>query len=158
MAEKKVSKAIEKKDVKKPVKKAEPKVIDISRFFNVTREKEGVWYEPKINGVPLGLELKVLGPSAEAVRKAAVEYDKVHDKNAKIFESDPGRALDLEQEALAKRASAAVVDIRGARGNVIKIDGKPLEFSKEIIERLFFENGDITGDVLAASVNTDLFK
>ena len=158
MAGKKVSKASEKKDVKKPVKKASPKVIDISKFFNITREKEGVWYEPKINGVPLGLELKILGPSAEEVRKAAIEYDKAHEESVKMIKTDQGKALDMEQEALSKRAAAAVVDIRGANGNVIKIDGKPLVYSKEIIERLFFENGDITGDVLVATLNTDLFK
>lgn len=152
MAEKKAAKTAAKKAP------AKGKVIEITKFFNVTREKEGVWYEPKINGIPLGLELKVLGPSAEAVRKASVEYDTAHEKADELFKKEPGKALDMEQEALAKRAAACVVDIRGKGGNTITVEGKPLEFSKEFAERLFFENGDITGDVLAASINSGLFK
>lgn len=153
MAEKKAAKTAAKKAP------AKGKVIEITKFFNVTREKEGVWYEPKINGVPLGLELKILGPSAEAVRKASVEYDKVHEKVEELLKKEEyGKALDMEQEALAKRASACVVDIRGKGGNTITVEGKPLVFSTEFTERLFFENGDITGDVLKASINSGLFK
>lgn len=156
MAEKKAVKTAVKKEAKKTPAKG--KVIEITKFFNITREKEGVWYEPKINGVPLGLELKVLGPAAEAVRKASVEYDKAHEKVEELFKKEPGKALDMEQEALAKRAAACVVGIRGKDGNTITIDGKPLVFSDEFAERLFFENGDITGDVLAASLDGNMFK
>ena len=75
-----------------------------------------------------------------------------------LFKKEPGKALDMEQEALAKRAAACVVGIRGKDGNTITIDGKPLVFSDEFAERLFFENGDITGDVLTASLDSNMFK
>lgn len=133
----------------------EEKSVDISKFFTTSNEKEGCWIEPKIKGVGIGIEFKILGLSSDEVMIAADKYDKESEKIEK--ESDRIKKIKMGNEARIRRIASCIVDIRGKDGAKPLINGKPLEYSKEIVEEILLESPDIRDEILAASINTENF-
>ena len=136
------------------MEKAE-KSVDISQFFTTSNEKEGCWIEPKVNGIGIGIEFKVLGLSSDDVMIAADKYDKETEKIEK--EADRVKKIKLGNDARVRRIASCVVDIRGKDGITPVIKGKPLTYSKEVVEEILMESPDIRDEILSASVNSANF-
>ena len=55
---------------------AEKEVINLEDFFTTDNEKEGIWYEPKIGGIPCGIEFLVTGRGSDENVANSERYDK----------------------------------------------------------------------------------
>ncbi len=141
-----------------PAKKTDSgkNVIDIADFFTTSREKEGVWYEPVIEDVGIGIEFKILGYSSDQNVISAEVYRKEHEAAEK--ETDPVKKNNMERDAVCKRIASLVTDIRGKDGNEIRIDGKPLVYSDEVVRHILYENIDIRTDLFKATLDTPNFQ
>ncbi len=116
-------------------------VVDISSFFTTTREKNGVWLELGIEGVGIGIEVKVLGPSAPAYIKASVRYTQNLDTLDKI--TDKAARRSKETDARVDFLSSIVTDLRTKKDFAFTIKGKPLVYSKETVREIFYESAEI---------------
>lgn len=123
--------------------------IDIADFFVATRESEGEWFEPLVDGKPSGIELKVLGKGSDKVIRAGAEYLDQHKKLEDI--KDPAEVQIKEREIVCQRIAKSVVGMRGKGGRLLVKGGKPVEYSEQVIEELVRENMDIRTEVLAFS-------
>ena len=131
------------------------KVINLEDFFMTTREKEGVWYEPKIDGEGTGIEVKLLGPSSDANAVAAEAYSKAKDEVEKI--KDIKVQSGKQREIVCRRIASIITDIRGKDGAEINLGGKKLEYSDELVMQLLEENIDIRTDILNAAFENSTF-
>ena len=52
------------------------KTINLEDLFTEEREKEGVWFEPKIKGRPCGIEFLVTGRGTDEAVIGGERYDK----------------------------------------------------------------------------------
>lgn len=129
--------------------------IDIADFFTTQKEEEGVWIEPKIKGKGIGIEFKVLGTASDATVIAGEQYEK--DSALAEAEKDPVKKSHLNRDALVKRISAMVVDIRSKGDNSILIHGKPLTYSKENVEAILTGSRAIRTELLNAFMDAGNF-
>ena len=130
---------------KKPVKAAKKEVIEITDFFTTSREKEGVWIEPEISGVGIGIEFKVVGQSSPKFVEAVTKYMAAHNKV--LEESDVQKAYEKEVEAQCDRITDIVVDLRAKSGVKLENNGEPLTYSREIVRQIMYEITDIRDDL-----------
>lgn len=131
------------------------KTIDIADFFTTTKEREGVWYEAKVQGVPTGLMFKVLGYASDENVLSAEAYKKEHELAEK--ETDVAKKAEMEREAVCNRLTAIVTDLKAVEGKNIVLNGEPLTYSKEIVKKIFWESIDIRTDVFNASFDSTNF-
>lgn len=136
-------------------KKAEKKIVDIADFFTTTREKEGVWYEPKVEGVGLGFEFKILGKASDENALSAEVYRKEHELAEK--ETDVAKRNELERNAVTKRVCAVITDLRAKDGVDLKMNGETLSYSKEMVYSIIYESIEIRTDVFAATFEDSNF-
>ena len=134
----------------------ENKVVDIADFFTTSREKEGIWYEPHVDDVGIGIEFKILGYSSDQNVISAEVYRKEHE--AAEAETDPVKKNNMERDAVCKRIASLVTDIRGKNGNEIRIGGKPLVYSEDVVRQILYENIDIRTDLFKATLDTPNFQ
>lgn len=133
----------EKKVVKN--KAAENNTVDIADFFTTTREKDGVWIEPKMSDVGVGFEFRVVGPASPLFLNAVADYLEAH---AKVVENkDRKTAYEEEVKAVVERNSAVVTGLRVKKGNSIRINGRPLAYSKETVREILYESSEIRDSV-----------
>lgn len=139
---------------KAPAKKAkaEPKaqnVVDIADFFTTTREKEGVWYELKIQNIGIGIEVLTYGPASKQAFIAEEKFNADVEKLQSI--NDPDKRKKKADEIIVNRAVAVVGGIRMKDGSAVVERGKPVKDFKATMRRLFEENTDIRDDYFAAA-------
>lgn len=130
---------------KKEVVEAKKDVIEISDFFTTSREKEGVWIEPEINGVGLGVEFKVVGQSSPIFVEAISKYMAAHNKV--LEETDIKKAYELETEAQSDRSASIVVDLRAKPGVKLEDGGEALKYSPDVVRKIMYEITAIRDDV-----------
>ena len=136
--------------------KAEPskkEIVDISSFFTTTREKNGVWLELSIEGVGIGIEVKVLGPSAPAFIEASAKYAKSLDS----FDKETNKAVRRNKEdgARVDFLTSVVTDLRTKKDFDFTINGKPLAYSEENVREIFYESAEIR-DAMWKAVSSPL--
>jgi hypothetical protein len=118
---------------------SEKKTVNIEDFFTDDNEKAGIWFEPKIDGEPCGIELLVTGAGAddnlienERYEKAMAEAEDIKDQKERV---------NKKKEIDAERIAALVKGIRAANeGEELKFGGKPLEFSVPMIKQLMLKS------------------
>jgi len=118
------------------------KTIDLEDFFTEEREKEGVWFEPKIKGKPCGIELLVTGRGTDENVVGGERYLKARAESEEI--KDPVEKERRQKELFANRVAEFVKGIRAAEGSEVKYNGKPLEYSIPMIQKLFLQAPLIT--------------
>lgn len=136
-------------------KEIKKEVVDIADFFTTTRSKEGIWYEPKVDGIGIGIEFKIFGPASDKAILALDEYLKEHEK-AKS-EADEKTAVEIERNALASRAAAVVGGVRAKGGKAIVCNKKDFKGSKDEIRTVMYENEDICVDLITAASRNATF-
>ena len=130
---------------KKEVVEAKKDVIEISDFFTTSREKEGVWIEPEISGVGLGIEFKVVGQSSPKFVEAVSKYMTAHNKV--LEEQDIMKAYELETAAQCDRAAGVVMDLRAKPGVKLENGGEALIYSPETVRKIMYEITEIRDDI-----------
>lgn len=131
------------------------KTINLEDLFTEEREKEGVWFEPKIKGVPCGIEFLVTGRSTDENVAGGERYDKALNKLED--ERDPIEKSKKQKELFANRVAEFVKGIRPVKGNELMYDGKPLEYSVPMIQKLLQQAPLITGQIFSFVTDTANF-
>lgn len=129
--------------------------INLEDLFETTNQKEGIWFEPEINGEKVGIEFKILGAASDVNVIAAEKFTKATDEADK--EKDTIKKRDKNILAICDRVSAMVIDIRGANGDELILGGKKVEYSKELVDKILFENIDIRTSLLEAILSSENF-
>lgn len=136
---------------------ADKKVINIEDFFTEDNEKEGVWFEPKIDGIPCGIEFLVTGAGSddnvienERYEKAMAEAKDIKDANERVAK---------EKEIDANRVAALVKGIRAVDGVEVlsKESGKQIEYSVPLIQKLLLKSPLIKAEIVRFSLKTSNF-
>lgn len=130
--------------------------VNIADFFTLENEEKGVWFEPVINGQPCGIEFKVTGAGTDKNVSNAERYEK---KISEIKDKyhDPEEMNREIRKANAARVAEFVSGIRSAPGCEIEFDGKSVEYSDEMIQKIMYNSPLIANEILAYAVRAANF-
>lgn len=131
------------------------KHINIEDFFTEDNEKEGIWFEPKIKGVPCGIEFLVTGRGTDENIANSERYDKTLAELEDI--KDPLEKVQKTKKADADRVAEFVKGIRAAAGSEVKYEGKPLEYSVPMIQQLLLKSPLIKNEIIKFAMDTANF-
>lgn len=131
------------------------KHINIEDFFTEDNEKEGIWFEPKIKGVPCGIEFLVTGRGTDENIANSERYDKTLAELEDI--KDPLEKVKKTKKADADRVAEFVKGIRAAAGSEVKYEGKPLEYSVPMIQQLLLKSPLIKNEIVKFAMDTANF-
>lgn len=134
---------------------ADKKVVNIEDFFTVDNEKNGIWFEPKINGVPCGIEFLVTGTGTDENVANSERFDKAIAETEDI--KDPVEKARKRKELDANRVAEFVLGIRSADGNDVLFGGKPLESSVPLIQQILLKSPLIKNEIVRFAVKTENF-
>jgi hypothetical protein len=135
---------------------AEKDYIDIEDFFTDDNEKNGVWHEPIIDGIPCGLSFLLIGiHSDEAVAKME-HYDRLT-KELREKERDPELRAAKEKEIDAERVASLTKGMKTASGKAVRKDGKEIEFSTNLVKELYMHAPLIKMDCIEFAIKTANF-
>lgn len=129
--------------------------INLEDLFTEEREKEGVWFEPKIKGNRCGIEFLLTGRSTDENVAGGERYDKALAKLDDM--KDPIEKSKKQKELFANRVAEFVKGIRPAEGKELYFNGKPLEFSVPTIQKLLQQAPLITGQIFSFVTDTANF-
>ena len=118
------------------------KVVNIEDFFTEVNEREGVWHEPIIDNIPIGIEVLLIGIHSKEAIKKMEDLDEKTNAVRDSKKSDTEKEEELKQlDAL--RVAVLTKGIRCANGAELYKDGKPFEFSEEAAQELYYNNPDL---------------
>ena len=129
--------------------------INLEDLFTEEREKEGVWFEPKIKGKRCGIEFLLTGRSTDENVAGGERYEKALAKLDDM--KDPIEKSKKQKELFANRVAEFVKGIRPAEGKELYFNGKPLEFSVPTIQKLLQQAPLITGQIFSFVTDTTNF-
>ena len=133
----------------------EKKVVNLEDFFTVDNEKEGVWFEPRINGTPCGIEFLVTGTGTDENVANSERYEKAVNEAENI--KDPVERVQKKKVLDANRVAEFVKGIRPADGQEVLYAGKPLESSVPMIQQLLLKSPLIKAEIVKFAVKTENF-
>ncbi len=110
------------------------KTINIEDFFTEDRSRDGVWFEPKIKGVPCGIEFLVTGTETDENVAYGERYEKEINATEEI--KDPVEKAKKQKILDANRVAEFVKGIRPAENSELAYQGKPLEYSVPLIQKI----------------------
>ena len=131
------------------------KNINIEDFFTDDNEKEGIWFEPRIKGVPCGIEFLVTGTGTDENVANTERYDKAMAETEEI--KDPIEKVKKQKEIDANRVAQFVKGIRAAEGSEVQYGGKPLEYSVPLIQKLLLKSPLIKMEIIRFAKDTANF-
>lgn len=131
------------------------KTINLEDLFTEEREKEGVWFEPKIKGKPCGIEFLVTGRGTDEAVIGGERYDKALAELEDV--KDPVEKSKKQKALFANRVAEFVKDVRPAEGSELMYEGKPLEFSVPMIQKLLYQAPLITTQIFSFMNDTTNF-
>ena len=133
----------------------EKQTINIEDFFTEDREEAGVWFEPKVAGVPCGIEFLVTGFGTNENVANAERYDRERTELDEL--KDPVEKAKKRKELDAKRVTDFVKGVRPAAGCEVMIDGKPIEYSVPCMNKIFLKAPLISGEIIRFAKTTTNF-
>ncbi len=130
--------------------------VNLEDFFTSDHERDGIWFEPKIKGIPCGFEFLVTGFGSD---ENAVNDERFEKENAKAKEiKDSLERQKKLGEIDAKRIAALVKGIRAAEGTTeVDFGGKPIEYSVPLIQEIMLKSPLIKLEVAKFSADTTNF-
>lgn len=129
--------------------------VNLEDFFTSENEENGKWFEPSIEGKPCGFEFLVTGAGTDDNAFKAEQYDSELKKAEAI--RNPVERSKITKELNAKRIADFVIGFRFAKGCEVYVDGKPVEYSKPMIEKLFLKAPMIANEVYKFAFKTANF-
>ena len=133
----------------------EKRKINIEDFFTEKHESEGVWFEPRIKGVPCGIEFLVTGTGTDENVAGSERYEKA--VNALEDIKDPVEKVKQQKILDANRVAEFVKGIRAAEGCEAIFNGKPVEWSVPFTQELFLKAPLIKVEIIKFAKETTNF-
>lgn len=115
----------------------EKRKINVEDFFTEEHEAEGIWFEPKIKGVPCGIEFLVTGTGTDENVAGSERYEKAVAALEDL--KDPVEKVKKQKVLDANRVAEFVKGIRAAKDCEAEFGGKPLEYSVPFIQELLLK-------------------
>lgn len=112
--------------------------INIEDFFTEDHEKEGVWFEPRIKGIPCGILFLVTGTNTDENVANGERYEKALNELETC--KDPLEKVKQTKVLEANRVAEFVHGIKAADGCELQFGGKPLEYSVPFIQELLLKS------------------
>lgn len=131
------------------------KVLHVEDLFTEERESEGVWYQPKIKGIPCGLEFLITGAGSDENLANSERYEKAMIETEAI--KDPVEKVKKQKEIDANRVAEFVHGIKAAEGCEFDFKGKPLEFSVPFIQELLRKSPLLKMEIIKFAKETTNF-
>lgn len=133
----------------------EKRKVHLEDLFTRVNEEKGIWFEPKINGQGIGIEFLVKGATTDEAMADDEHYEKLYAEAKEI------KDLIAQKEKLmkvdAERCARLVAGVRATENCDIDFEGKPIEYSKELIEKLFYNSPLIKKAIVDFSSKTTNF-
>lgn len=135
----------------KEVVENEAKVsVDIADFFTKENSEKGVWTEPTVNGTSVGVKFLVIGAESNEAAQYLADYDKDMERIEQI--KDPKQKNEETRIAMATVTSKLIKDLAAGDGvDSIKINGKPLAYSHEVVYAIMYNSISIADRIIRFS-------
>lgn len=130
-------------------------VINLEDFFTDDNEKDGIWFEPKIKGIPCGFEFLVTGVGTDENIANSERFEKAMAETEDI--KDPIERVKKQKVLDANRVAEFVKGIRATDGHEIYSGGKPVEYSVPLIQRIIFKSPLIKLELIRFAKDTANF-
>ena len=136
------------------------KTINIEDFFTEDNEVSGMWFEPKIRTKlgtlePCGLEFQLTGKDTDENIAATERYEK---RLAELEDiKDPIEKARKSKELDAERVAEFVKGIRVTEGYAVNFGGKQIEYSADVVRKIFLKSPLIRAEVIKFVMETANF-
>ena len=129
--------------------------VNLEDFYTLDNEKNGMWYEPMIEGEPIHMEFLMIGIHSDEGVALMEHYDRL----AKELKKETDPAIRAEKEAIldAERVASLVKGIRPADGYSLNIKGKSVDFSQQFIKDFLYNVPLVKMDLIQFTVRTANF-
>ncbi len=124
-------------------------------IFTKDNEEEGVWVEPEIFGIKIGVEFKVIGANSDKLIPVIEEFNKKYGEINAI--KDPAEKARKADELYIDTAAKRTVGLRCAEDAEVVIEGKPIEYSDELVRHIFEKSPVCAQYIVLFSRNTENF-
>ncbi len=128
------------------------KIVNLEDFFTIDNEEKGKWFEPKIDGIPCGIEFLVTGKNTDDNVIKSERYDKAVSEADEI--KDNFERTKKKKELDANRVAEFVIGIRSAAGSNVMYGGKPLEYSVPLIQQILLKSPLIKEEIVRFAIDT----
>ncbi len=129
--------------------------VNLEDFFTEDNERNGIWFEPKIDGRPCGIEFLVTGAGTDSNLVENERYDKAMAEAEDI--KDQIEKVNKKKEIDANRVACLVKGIRAVKGKNVMFEGKPLEYSVPLIQKLMLKSPLIKLEIVKFATKTANF-
>lgn len=129
--------------------------INIEDFFTEDNEREGVWFEPRINDIPCGLEFLLTGKNTDENVAATERYEKKLEELDAL--KDPVEKAKKQKELDAKRVAEFVKSMRVVDGYEVEYGGKQIQYTPALVEQIFLKSPLIKIEVINFVMKTANF-
>lgn len=134
---------------------SDKKVVNLEDFFTEDNEQQGVWFEPKINDIPCGFEFLVTGVGTDENVANSERYEKALAETDSI--KDPIERVKKQKVLDANRVAEFVKGIRASSDTEVMFDGKPLEYSVPLIQKILLKSPLIKLELVRFAKDTTNF-
>lgn len=134
---------------------ADEKIVNIEDFFTEDSEEQGVWFEPKIKGIPCGFEFLVTGVGTDENIANTERFDKAMAETENI--KDPIERVKKQKIIDANRVAEFIKGIRAAEGCKVFTDKKPVEYSVPLIQKILLKSPLIKLEIIRFAKETANF-
>lgn len=132
-------------------------VIELSDFFTLKNEEDGVWVEPILfNGkLRVGFQFQILGANSSKLSMVTDEFNR---KMSEVEAMVDGADKEMERNKIYIENSAKrITGIRAVSGKELTLNGKPFEYSIGNIEKLLMECPELAVFVIRYSTDSSNF-
>lgn len=133
----------------------EKRKIHIEDFFTEEHEKEGIWFEPKIEGVPCGIQFLVTGTGTDENVANGERYDKAVAELEDI--KDPVEKVKKRKVLDANRVAEFVKGVKAADDCDADFKGKAIEYSVPFVQELLLKAPLIQIEIIRFAKITENF-
>ena len=134
----------------------EKRTFDLADLiFTKDNENEGVWVEPELFGVKIGVEFKVIGANCDKLITVIEEFNKKYAEVSAIKDTtERAKALD---ELYVDTAAKRTIGLRCAPDAEVTIEGNPVEYSDAVVRHIFEKSPVCAQFIVLFSRNTENF-
>lgn len=134
---------------------ANKNIVNLEDFFTDDNEKNGIWFEPKIKGIPCGFEFLVTGTGTDENIANSERFEKALSETEGI--KDPIERVKKQKILDANRVAEFVKGIRATEGHEVLSGGKPVEYSVPLIQKILLKSPLIKQELIRFAKDTANF-
>lgn len=134
---------------------ADKNIVNLEDFFTDDNEQDGIWFEPKIKGIPCGFEFLVTGTGTDENIANSERFEKAMAETEDI--KDPIERVKKQKILDANRVAEFVKGIRASEGHEVLSGGKPVEYSVPLIQKILLKSPLIKLELIRFAKDTANF-